>query len=166
MSKSGNMVSWCLEKAQKEIAKGQKHRGLIKTKPNIQQAKDHIKKAESNIEAFILNRDNGHHDWAISMGFYAMYHCCLAILSKFGYESRNQECTLALVASLCEEGKIEKEFILYISAMKSDSSTEDQIIEMREKYQYSTAADIDKQKIARLLSLCQDMIVETRGIIA
>jgi len=95
-----------------------------------------------------------------------MYHCCLAIITKFGYESRNQECTLALIEKLIEENKIESDFKRYIDTIKPGSEDEEgQIMAMREKYQYTPVVEIDIKKIEELLGLCQDMIKDTIGIV-
>jgi len=165
MPKHENLVKWCLEKAKKEIEKGQKHRGLVKVKVQQVVAEGHLKKAEHNLKALLLNREHGIHDWCISMGFYSMYHCCLAIAAKEGYESRNQECTLSLITMLAQNGTIEKEFMRFVEAMKADSNEEDQILALREKYQYSPEITIDTRIVEHLRKLCQDMIVETKGIV-
>ena len=168
MPKAKNMVKWCLNKARAEIAKGEAHRGLVKIKPDKELALDYIKKAEHNLDAFLYNKDGGFYDWTISIGFYVMYHCCLAVISKFGYESRNQECTLALIESLIEDKKLDEDFVKYLEAIKSaakDKKEEEQIQKMREKYQYTPIIDIDIQKVEELLSLCQDMLKETKGVI-
>ena len=165
MPKNENMVEWCLNKAQKEIEKGQKHRGLVKTKPDMETAHGHVKKAEHNFDVFMLNRKHGAYDWCISMGFYTMYHCCLAISAKFGYESRNQECTLSLMSMLSEQGKLGENFHSYLEAMKAGEEGEDQILALREKYQYSPTISLDKQVVERLRLLCIDMITETKWIL-
>lgn len=110
MSKAKKHVEWCIRKAKKELEKDGKHRGLVKIEPDERLAQEHIQKAEHNLEVFILNRDNNFYDWAINMGFYVMYHCCLAIIAKFGYETRNQECTLALIESSIEDGTLNNDF--------------------------------------------------------
>src|SRR3989338_7248967 len=97
-----------------------------------------------------------------------MYHCCLAIITKFGYESRNQECTLALIESLIEDKKLDEDFRKYLDAIKSvadGKKEEEQIQKMREKYQYTPVIEIDVQKVEELLGICQDMIKDTKGII-
>ena len=166
MSKAKNMVRWCLNKAKKELEKDNKHRGLLKVESNEKLAQEHIAKAEHNLEFFLLAKEHKFYDWAIIIGFYAMYHCCLAILAKRGYESRNQECTLALIENLIEDKKINEDFKRYISNIKSAAKEEeDQILPMREKYQYTPIIDIDMQKVDELLGLCQDMIKDTKGII-
>lgn len=90
-----NKVRWCLKKAEREIADGRKHRGLMKIEPNFDEAKKHITKAEHNLKAFIYLAKGNFPDWSVTAGFYVIYHCFLAIILKNGYESRNQECTIA-----------------------------------------------------------------------
>ena len=168
MSKAKNMLKWCLNKAQAEIKNGEIHRGLIKIKPDKKLALEYLIKAEHNLEAFLYNKEGGFYDWTISIGFYVMYHCCLAVITKFGYESRNQECTLALIESLIEDKKLDKDFRKYLEAIKSatkDKKEEEQIQKMREKYQYTPIIEIDIQKVEELLGICQDMVKEIKGMI-
>lgn len=166
MSKAKNKVLWCLNKAKKELEKENKHRGLMKIEPEDKLAQDYIRKAEHNLEVFLYNKEKGYYDWTINIGFYVMYHCCLAIITKFGYESRNQECTLALIESLVEDKKLNEDFKKYIENIKSNvKGEEEQILPMREKYQYTPVIDIDVQKVEKLLALCQDIIKDTKGII-
>ena len=164
MSKAEHKVRWCLDQAKKQLASGAKHRGLVKVKPDDALAKEYVVKAEHNLEVFLLNSKHGFYDWAINIGFYVTYHCCLAIITKFGYESRNQDCALAAVESLIEEGKISQDFKRYVDAISADMG-EDKVIPMREKYQYTPIIEIDKQKVEELLGICQDMIKDTKGIV-
>lgn len=112
MSQAAKHVKWCLNKAMKEIeefkkqGKRLKHRGLLKIKPNIDEAAKHIEKAEHNFSAISRFKEIGFSDWSIAAGFYCMYHCFLAIAVKFGYASRNQTCTVAVMELLKEEGSI------------------------------------------------------------
>jgi len=46
MSHPKNKVQWCLRKAQEELSKTGKHRGLIKITPNKKEASKHIEKAD------------------------------------------------------------------------------------------------------------------------
>lgn len=164
MSKAENKVQWCLNQAKKQLAEGKKHRGLVRVTPDDELAREYVKKAEHNLDFFLLARKNGFYDWAINIGFYVTYHCCLAIITKFGYESRNQDCTLAVVENLIEEGKISQDFKRYVDSISADMG-DDKVIPMREKYQYTPIIAIDKQKVEELLGLCQDMIKDARGIV-
>ena len=160
------MVTWCLNKAKLEIEKGQLHRGLINKKPDQKLALEHIKKAEHNLEVFLYNKERGYYDWTINIGFYVIYHCFLAILVKYGYESKNQECTLAAIESLVEDKKLDPDFNIYVQAIKTtNKKEEEQIMPMREKYQYTPIIEIDVQKVEELLKLCQDIIKDAKGII-
>ena len=165
MSKASNKVRWCLDQASRQIASGSKHRGLVKIEPDPERAREFVEKAEHNLEVFLLNKKHGYYDWAINIGFYVTYHCCLAIITKFGYETRNQDCTLALIEYLVEEGKIEPDFRRYLDAIAPAGNDEGAVLPMREKYQYTPIIDIDKQKVEELLTICQDMIKDTKGII-
>ena len=95
-----------------------------------------------------------------------MYHCFQAILARFSYESRNQTCTFAVIESLLEDKKIDDSFRKYLDEMKSSENKDDEILNMREKYQYTTIIDIDVQKVEELHRKCENMIKETRGIIS
>ena len=97
MSLAENKVNWCLKKGEKELKEGKKQRGLIKKEKDIEDAKNHISKAEHNLSAISYFDKGGYSDWSISAIFYCLYHCFLAIASRFSYESRNQECTIALI---------------------------------------------------------------------
>ena len=57
MSQASKHIEWCLKKADKEIeeckklGKRIKHRGILKIKPDTEEAKGHIAKAEHNLKA-------------------------------------------------------------------------------------------------------------------
>src|SRR3989344_4121270 len=93
MSQASKHIEWCLDKANREIeeckklGKRTKHRGLLKTNPNINEAKQHLAKAEHNLDGITRFKEIGFSDWSMSAGFYCIYHCFLAIAAKFGYES-------------------------------------------------------------------------------
>ena len=91
MSQAKNKVKWCLNKAEKELKEGDKHRGLIKIKPDVNKARNHLLKADHFLKATIHLKKGNFSDICTSTLFYAIYHSLLAIIAKFGYESRNQE---------------------------------------------------------------------------
>ena len=106
MNHAKNKVEWCLKKAEKELKAGDIHRGLIKVTPDIERAREHIKKSDHYLSATLYLKKGNFSDISASTIFYAIYHCLLAIAIKFGYESRNQESTFALINSLIEDKKI------------------------------------------------------------
>jgi len=166
MSHSQNKVEWCLRKAQKELKSSEKHRGLVKTEQDIELAKAHIRKAEHYFKATTHLKKGYFSDISASTIFYSMYHCLLAIIAKFGYESRNQECTFALIHKLIEDGKIQlaKELVDKIASfeIQHDEKTS---IELREQYQYGTELSLRDNLYNELLELAQKIITETKIII-
>jgi uncharacterized protein (UPF0332 family) len=168
MSLAKNKVEWCLRKAKKEKEEGKKHRGLLVSSPNVEEAKKHIQKAEHNLLAIDYFNAGGFSDWSMSAVFYVIYHCFLAIAAKFGYESRNQECTIALVRWLQEEGKIglEKKFIEALESYDEETRHETNVIEKREMYTYGTTVSVDNaDEIKKSIDFCKDCIAQAKGIV-
>lgn len=165
MLQASKKVDWCLKKAQKEILEKNTHRGLIKIAPDIKLAGKHIAKAEHNLNAALDFAKMGYSDWSPSAFFYSMYHCFLAILSKFGYQSRNQECTIATIEMLNEEGKIiiDKKFIATFKTEKDKG--EFSTIELREDFQYGVEMEFKKkEEFEHLGSMCKELINVTKNI--
>lgn len=166
MSQAHNHIKWCINKAKKELETSKKHRGLVETNPDIQTALSHLEKAEHNFKAIKYFDLGGFSDWSVSAAFYTIYHCFLSILAKFGYESRNQECTLAVIQYLKEQGEIDidDKFIEYLKNQKEKH--ENSIIELREDYQYGIQKEIqDKKRLENLLNICSETIFLTKRII-
>src|SRR3990167_977703 len=174
MSQAYKHIEWCLNKAKKEIeeckklGKRPKHRGLLKINPSVDEAKKHLAKAEHNLEGITRFKEIGFSDWSMSAGFYCIYHCFLAIGQKFGYESRNQECTIALMQSLKEEGKIEidDKFIEAVAIYEEPARHESNVIEKREFYTYGTKVSAENEKeIQENIALCGECLDQTRRIV-
>lgn len=168
MSHAENKVGWCLKKAEKELQQSDKHRGLIKIKPDPEIVNAHIKKAEHNLKAISDFKRAGYSDWSASAAFYAIYHCFLAIATKSGYESRNQECTFALMYDLIETRKIklEKSLIEEVHSLnlheKHESPT---IIEVREIEQYGVSLSLEDTTFNKLLETTKIVLDQTKLII-
>ncbi len=169
MSHAKNKLEWCMKKAERELEKGGKHRGLVKIKPDIERARKHIEKAERNIKATLYLQRGGFTDWCSSTLFYSIYHCMLAILSKFGFESRNQECTFAAVYSLIEDGKIniDKADMEKISGLDLEEKqiSHKTAVSIREEYQYTTALSLEDKTFNELLELAKKILDKTKEII-
>ena len=95
-----------------------------------------------------------------------MYHCFLAILVKFGYESRNQTCTVALVEALKEDGKVDIDE-RFIKMLQEDleEGQEFKVIELREEYTYGFKVAAQEVDIKKLTEACKELIDKTKGII-
>ena len=171
MSRASKHIEWCLNKAEKEIkenkaqGKRAKHRGLLKTDEDMLGAKKHIEKAEHYLRATEYLVKGNFSDISLSTLFYTMYQCFLAIASKFGYESRNQSCTISLVEYLIETGKIDidERFLKYFEY--EDKENGESIIELREDYTYGTKIEADKRRIEFFIKECKELIDLTKEVI-
>ena len=173
MSQASKHVEWCIHKAKKEIeeckklGKRAKHRGLLQSQPNIDEAKKHLAKAEHNLSGITKFKEIGFSDWSMSACFYCIYHCFLAIAAKFGYESANQTCTISLMRYLNEEKKInlDEKYIKLLEYQEMEAG-ENNVIDMREDYTYGANFSVkDETKLNDLKNTCKDLIDLTKEII-
>jgi len=166
MPHASNKVEWCLRKAKKELGELGLHRGLIKINGGIELAEKHILKAEHNLKGAIYFKKGGFSDWSASAFFYCIYHCFLAILTRFGYESRNQECTIATIEMLKEnkEIDIDDRLIDSLKINKAEEMHESSIIRIRETFQYGVELEF-KDEFDNLVNLCKEAINKTREIV-
>lgn len=165
MPHAKNKVDWCLRKAQKELEHSDKHRGLVRIQPNRKIIKAHIKKAEHNLHAMLDFKEMGYSDWSAPAAFYSIYHSFLAVLAKFGYESRNQECTFALMYYLIDEGKIEldKELVERTSTLDpKDAHESPTIIDVREAEQYGVALSLEDETFDWLLTTAKHVLDQVK----
>lgn len=169
MSHAKNKVEWCLNKAKRELQEGKKHRGLVKVDADLEKARGYLAKAEHNLKVTFYLQKGGFTDWCSSSLFYTIYHCFLAILAKYGYESRNQECTFALIASFVENKEItisqedlEKVSMLNITETQESSET---AVSIREDYQYSTKVSLENKEYQELLQLTKRILDKTKEIL-
>ncbi|MBI4439413.1 hypothetical protein HY638_00405 [Candidatus Woesearchaeota archaeon] len=163
MSHAKNKVEWCLKKAERELEGSDTHRGLVKTEPDKKKAAEHVSKADHYLSATIYLKKGNFSDVSASTVFYAMYQCLLAIAAKFGYESRNQECTFALINSLIGDGKIDfdKNLLGKISSFETEPK-EQTTVEVREQYQYGTSLTLEDDIYNEQLELAKKVIAKTK----
>ena len=168
MSHASNKIKWCLDKAKKELEHGKKHRGLIVRQQSNETANKHLAKAEHNLKAVFYLQKGDFEDWSISAGFYCLYHCMLAILAKYGYESRNQECTLAVVEHLIQERKLllDIKFVNALKEYKTDEHHEATVIELRELFQYGLDVKVESTKLNELIAFCKELIDSVKEILS
>lgn len=168
MSQAANHVKFCLDKAKKALQEGRKHAGLVEVVPDLNKAATHIRKAEHNFKAISAFAQIGFSDWSVSAAFYTTYHCFLAILAKYGYESRNQECTVSAIKYLKEQGKIELDDH-FIEALRTHAEGEEQhahtasdLRELRENFQYGVSMEY-KIGIEQLQKTCAEILDIAKG---
>lgn len=165
MGHAENKLKWCINKAKSE---GEKHKGIKVIEPDSVRASRHIAKAEHNFKVMLYLVKGGMLDWAVNASFYSMYHCCLAILAKFGYESRNQDCTFAAIETLINDKKISLpiEKLRRISSPdRQETVDSEEIIELREDAQYGTETVFDIKQVQTLRDETMDFIETTQKIL-
>ncbi len=151
MSQVDNHLRWCLND----------ERRLIKTKPDIDLAQKHLKKSEYNYGVVQTLEKLKIYDWALNIGFYSIYHCFLAILSKYGYESKNQLCTITALLNLIEQKKLnlDKDLVLQFDTLEVEKDVTSPTIRMeREISTYGVETSIDLQQLKHI----KEMIIKVQ----
>ncbi len=143
-----------LNKCFKEGEKIGRHKGLRKINVSEEKIKGHLDKAIHNFKAMISLQKTGFSDWSASASFYTLYHCLLALISKEGYESRNQTCTFALIEDMIEKGKISlsKEDLkeIFDKDVTDDLEHSHKILDIRENMQYSIKTALELEEFIEL----------------
>jgi len=129
----------CFVLAAKDEKKGKKHKGLLIGKPDNKAAEAYITKAKVNLQLCDFYKEKGFdykipEDW-----FCTLYYCALAILCKFGIESRSQKCTAFFLRYAKDNGLIgyEDDFIDRITVYRSKEEKSD--VDERETARYSSS---------------------------
>jgi len=151
-------LKWCLKD----------QRRLVKTRSNLDLAQKHVKKSEYNYGVVQTLERLKIYDWALNVGFYAIYHCFLAILAKYGYESRNQACTITVLLSLINEKKLDldKELDTQFDTLDVEKNiTNPTIRESRELSTYGVETSIDLQQLKKIKELILKVQRETIKIL-
>lgn len=160
-------IKECFSTALNEEKKGKKHKGLLMTKPNVDVAKGFIERAKESLK-FCELYYGMEADYKIpEEWFYALYYCALAILSKFGVESRSQKCTALFLKYVKDKNVIEydDDFIERILVHKNKEKESD--VDEREKARYGSwiKSDKVKEKYGFMMGLCREAISQCEEIV-
>lgn len=157
----------CFASALKDESKGRKHKGLLKAKPDLKEAEGYIIKAKKNLELCKFYKEKGFDYKLPEEWFYTLYYCALAILAKFGIESRSQRCTALFLRYAKDKGLITygDEFIQRIMVYKEKEGISD--VDEREKSRYSPLIEIEEveQNYDKMMSICKEAISQCEDII-
>lgn len=146
MSQIDKHLKWCLKDPKR----------LIKTKPDLDLAQKHVKKSEYNYETVQNLEGLKKYDWAFNVGFYAIYHCFLAILAKYGYESWNQSCTITVILTLIDEKKLDldKDLVAQFDTLDIEKNIANPTVrKRREIATYGVETSIDLQQLKKIKEL-------------
>lgn len=157
----------CFSNALKDEKKGKKHKGLLAAKPNPKEAEEYIIKAKQNLELCKLYKEKGFEYKLPEEWFYTFYYCGLAILSKFGIESRSQRCTAIFLKYLRDKEIIEydSEFIKRITVYREKEQKS--YVDEREKARYSSSIHIKEVEkyYENMMNLCKEAISQCEDIV-
>ena len=143
-------------------------RRLIKIKPDLDLAQKHVKKSEYNYRVVQTLERLKIYDWALNVGFYAIYHCFLAILAKYGYESKNQACTITVLLTLINEKKLnlDKDLVTQFDTLDIEKNiTNPTVRESREISTYGVETSVDLQQLKKIKELILKVQRETIRIL-
>lgn len=159
-----NKLKKCFDEGQRS---GERHQGLRKIKPAVDVVQGHLTKAIHNFEAMTSFHDLQYSDWSASAAFYALYHGLLALLAKYGYKSRNQSCTFALVEDLINKGVVKNISLadlkeIFDRDITADLAHSNKILDMRERMQYSTRTALAEDEFQILKKRTKELFDKIR----
>jgi len=158
MPQIDNNLKWCLKDS----------RRLVKEKPDLDLAQKHVKKSEYNYGVLQTLERLEIYDWALNVGFYAIYHCFLAILAKYGYASKNQSCTITVLLKLIEDKKLnlDKDLVYQFDTLDVEESlTNPTARHEREISTYGVETSIDLGQLKKIKELVLKVQRETIRIL-
>ncbi len=160
-------VKDCFASALRDENKGRKHKGLLRVKPDLKEAKEYILKAKKNLELCKFYKEKEFDYKLPEEWFYTLYYCALAILCIFGVESRSQKCTALFLRYVKDKGilKYDDEFIQRIMVYKEKEEKSD--VDEREKSRYSSVVQIKEvtQNYDKMMNLCRKAISQCEEIV-
>jgi len=157
----------CFASALRDEKKGKKHKGLLAIKPSLKEAEEYITKAKKNLELCKLYKEQGFDYKLPEEWFYTLYYCALAILSKFGVESRNQRCTALFLEYVKDKSIVayDDDFIKRIMVYREKGEKSD--VDEREKARYSSSIEIKEieQNYDKMMVICKKAISQCKDIV-
>jgi len=160
-------VKDCFFSAMKDEEKGKKHRGLLIAGRDNKKAEEYIQKAKNNLRICDLYKKR-RLDYKIpEEWFYTLYYCALAILIKFGVESRSQRCTALFLRYIKDKGLInyDDEFIDRITVYSDKNKKSD--VDERESARYGSSVQSEEimQKYDMMTDVCKRCISKCEEIV-
>lgn len=157
----------CFLSAKKSEEKRKKHKGLLVIERDDKKVEEYIEKAKTNLRTCELYKEK-RLDYKIpEEWFYTMYYCALAILAKFGVESRSQKCTALFLRYIKEKGLIDydDEFIDRIMVYSDKEEKSD--VDERENARYGSSVHSEEimQKYDMMMDVCRRCISQCEEVI-
>jgi hypothetical protein len=157
----------CFNKSERDEKNEIKHKGLIIIDSDPKKAREYIEKAKRELELCDFYKEKGFDYKIPEEWFYTLYYCALAILSKFGIESRSQKYTALFLeyARLKELIEYEDDFIKRITVYSKKGEESD--VDKREEARYSSAIEIESinERYDEVNTLCKKAISQAGDIV-
>ena len=159
MPQIDNHLKWCLKDP----------RRLIKEKPDLDLAQKHLEKSKYNYGVVQTLERVKIYDWALNVGFYAIYHCFLGILWKYGYNSKNQSCTITVLLKLIEDKKLDldRDLVSQFDTLDVEKDLINPTVRQeREISTYGVETSIDLEQLKKIKELVLKVQRETIRILS
>ena len=157
----------CFLNAKKDEDRGKKHKGLLVVGKDDKKAEEYLQKAKTNLEFCEIYKEK-RFDYKIpEEWFYTMYYCALAILLKFGVETRSQKCTALFLRYVKDKGLInyDNEFIDRITVYSDKEIKSD--VDERESARYGSSVKSEDimQRYDNMMGVCKQSITQCEEIV-
>src|SRR3989344_4935134 len=160
-------IKECFESARKDESKGKKHKGLLIAEPSLKKAEEYLDKARDSLRFCEIYKNAGSDYKIPEEWYYSLYYCALAILCKFGVETRSQRCTALFIQYVKEKGLIEydNKFIERIMVHKEKDKIT--AVDEREEARYGPQIKMEKveERYDDTMKLCKEAISQAEEII-
>ncbi|MBS3092603.1 hypothetical protein J4466_04250 [Candidatus Pacearchaeota archaeon] len=160
-------IKECFESARKDESKGKKHKGLLIAEPSLKKAEEYLDKARDSLRFCEIYKNAGSDYKIPEEWYYSLYYCALAILCKFGVETRSQRCTALFIQYVKEKGLIDydDEFINKIIVYKEKENKS--AVDEREEARYGSSIKIKEveNQYDEMMALCKRAISQAQDIV-
>jgi uncharacterized protein (UPF0332 family) len=157
----------CFLSAKKDEEKGKKHKGLLLIGRDDRKAEEYVQKTKTNLVLCDLYKKQ-RLDYKIpEEWFYTMYYCALAILAKFGVESRSQKCTALFLRYVKDKGLIDYDDDFIDRTMIYREKEEETDVDEREKARYGSSIRSEEiiQRYEFMMDICRRCISACEEIV-
>ncbi len=157
----------CFLNALKDEKKGKKHKGLLVGEQDTERAKEFLIKAKMTLELCDDFKKKGFDYKIPEEFFYTLYYCGLAILSKFGVETRSQRCTALFLRMVKNCGLIEYDDDFIDRITVHNEKTEMSNVDERENARYGSRIKMEEVEAGyeTMMNICKNAISQCEEIV-
>lgn len=160
-------VKECFKSAVRDEKKDKKHKGLLVAEPSIENVQHYLRKAKDGLKFCDIYKQAGADYKIPEEWYYTLYYCALAILAKFGVETRSQRCTALFLEYVKDKGLIEyddefiKKIIVYKEKGKKTAVDEREEARYSPKFKFKEVAE----QYDKMMDVCRKAISQCENIV-